>query len=418
MTRVVWYARPGVVLSILMLLLVLTALLVKTPTTGRQGDPRLLSTSTDPMGAALFFELTERLGYTARRERSLAARYPSRSIVTALDPVVELSPAYVHVLLEHVRAGGALLAVLGRSTKSLSDSIGVRVAMLTGGALETRLGLAKPCVQQRDFTRTGLWFGTPTLLGLEVNDSVAVQPQTFIFVEGSRDDETALRTPVPALIGIPYGRGRIVVAGDPDILRNDALRNCGYGLDIPVVAALSYLGADDREPRRRIIFDDYHLQRIQPVGTMDVVSNYLVSAPSGRTFLQIGVAGLLLLLGMATRILPPRRDQWVVRRSPLEHVDALARAYVQIAATRTAVDDLVRGLERRLGASGHGAGHGAGHASHASRDVFLVRIAESTPAVAADVAVVRGALSQSVNATQLVEVGNAIARIEHTLTHR
>lgn len=414
MSRVVWYARPGVVLSILLLLLTLTALLVKTPTTGRQGDPRLLSTSTDPLGAALFFELTERLGYSARRERSLAARYPSRAIVTALDPVVDLSPAYVHVLLEHVRAGGALLAVLGGSTDALSDSIGVSVATFTGSALETRMGLAKPCVQQRDFTRTGLWFGTPTLLGLEVKDSVYVQPRTFIFVEGSRMDDTSLRTPVPALIGVPYGRGRIVIASDPDILRNDALRNCGYGLDVPVVAALSYLGADDRESRRTIIFDDYHLQRIEPTAPMDVVSNYLVSAPSGRTFLQLSVAGLLLLLGMATRILPPRRDEWVVRRSPLEHVDALARAYVQIGATRTAVDDLVRGLERRLGA----AGHGASHASQASHDVFLARIAESTPAAAGDVAVVRGALTQSVTAAQLVDVGSAIARIEHTLTHR
>lgn len=413
MSRVVWYARPGVVLSILLLLLILTALLVKTPTSGRQGDPRLLSTSTDPMGAALFFELTERLGYAAQRERSLAARYPSRAIVTALDPMVELSPAYVHLLLEHVRAGGALFAVLGGSTDALSDSIGVRVAMRSGSAIETRVGLAKPCVQQRDFTRSGLWFGTPTLLGLKIADSIGGGLRSFLYVEGARDDETRVRTPVPALIGVPLGRGRIVVAGDPDVLRNDALRNCGYGLDLPVVAALSYLGADDRGPRRTIIFDDYHLQRTQPVGPMDVVSTYLVSAPSGRMFLQMSIAGLLLLLGMAARILPPRRDQSIMRRSPLEHVDALARAYVQIGATRTVVDDLVRGLERRLGASGRGAG-----ASHGSHDVFLARLAETTPATAADVAIVRGALTQSVNAAQLVDVGSAIARIEHTLTHR
>ncbi|MCC6241807.1 MAG: hypothetical protein IT353_03155 [Gemmatimonadaceae bacterium] len=414
MTRVVWYARPGVVLSILLFLVILTALFAKTPTAGRQGDPRLLSTSTDPMGAALFFELTERLGYRAQRERTLLTRIPPRAIVTALDPVEALSPAYVHLLLEHVRAGGALLTVLGRFTDALSDSIDIDIAGAVGTTLETRAGVAKPCDQQSGLRSSGFWFGAPTLRALAVTDSVPASWTTFIYVKGARDEGTRVRTPAPALIGLPFGRGRLVVAGDPDVLRNDALRDCSFGLDLPAVAALSYLSEDEHEPRRTIVFDDYHLRRIRPVGLMDVVSDYLVSTGSGRTFLQIGVAGLLLLLAMAPRMLPPRRDQWIARRSPLEHVDALARAYLHINATRTGVTDLVRGLERRVGASAQS----AGRSSPPSHESFLAHVAESTPSVAADVAVVRRALTGTVTTAEFIEVGNALARIEHTLTHR
>ena len=49
-------------------------------------------------------------------------------------------------------------------------------------------------------------------------------------------------------------------------------------------------------------------------------------------------------------------------------------------------------------------------------DLFLARVAESTPALAGDVELVRHALVHPVNTPQFIEVGNAIARIETTLT--
>jgi hypothetical protein len=408
MTQVVWYARSSLVLSLLIVLAVLTALFVKTPVTGREGDPRLLSTSTDPLGAALFHDLTDRLGYDAQRKTSPDMRFAPGAIVTELDPIDELTPPQVHMLLEHVRAGGALFAVLGKATKALSDSMHIDGDPV-GREIEARAGSTRACSTAVTFTRTGLWFGAPILRGLRVRDSLNVAQRTFIFVDGDTRKGLA-DAPRPAMVGVPFGKGRVVVASDPDVLRNDALRNCTYGLDVAAVTALHYLAEGGPSRRRTVVFDDSHLQSTAASGPLDVMQSYLAHTASGRFFFQLCGAGLLLLLAAAPRVLPPRQDTRVERRSPLEHVDALARAYAQVGATQTGVIRLVRGLERRVGAVGS-------TTPRQPDDVFLTRVAESTPAVAPDVALVRHAMGHTVSTTQFVEVGHAIGRIEHALTH-
>jgi hypothetical protein len=140
------------------------------------------------------------------------------------------------------------------------------------------------------------------------------------------------------------------------------------------------------------------------------VQAYLAGTPSGHAVLQLCASGLLLLLAAAPRVLPPRVDRRVERRSPLEHVDALARAYLQVGATRTATLRLVRGLRRRVD-------RGMARGRAADRDEsFLARVAETKPALAADVALLRNALSTSVTQAEFREVGNAIGRIEAALT--
>jgi hypothetical protein len=76
----------------------------------------------------------------------------------------------------------------------------------------------------------------------------------------------------------------------------------------------------------------------------------LSTTPIGRVALQAMLAGLVLLLALGARPIAPRPRMRVERRSPFEHVGALARAYSQIGATRLAARRLVRGLRRRHGA--------------------------------------------------------------------
>jgi hypothetical protein len=59
--------------------------------------------------------------------------------------------------------------------------------------------------------------------------------------------------------------------------------------------------------------------------------------------------GILVLLLYARRFGSPLPDPRARRRSPLEHVEALAGAYRQAGAKRTARRLLVAGLARRLG---------------------------------------------------------------------
>lgn len=404
-----WYARPAVILSLLGISVLLTALLVKTPTTGRDGDPRLTTRSTDPLGAKLFYELAGRMGYTTLRTSDATFPKGEQTILAVLDPVLDLNPLEVHDMLEHVRAGGALLAVLGDGTTSLSDSLRVSIEKL--GATVTRaMGSARQCSTGTVFTRNGLWLGPASLYALKIPDSISAEMRSFVYVDAFLVKKSSVTAPRPAMVGIAYGVGRMVIASDPDVLRNDALRNCGYGLDVAVADALRYLTFGGPSERRTLVFDEFHQRGAARSGMTRLIREYLIETRSGRTLLQICLAGLVLLIAAIPRVLPPREDQRLARRSPLEHVDALARVYAQVGATRTGALRLVRGLQRRLSGSTKRA------ISTRNDDEFLARVAESKPTLAADVATIRHALNNSVSQTQFIDVGNAINRVEAALT--
>lgn len=403
-----WYARPAVVLSLLGILVLLTALLVKAPVSGRSGDGRLLTTSTSPLGAKLLYELAGKLGYSVRRERVNAVPTDTQTIFAVLDPVVELDGATVHRQLEFVRKGGALLVALGNGTEILSDSLGISVREI-GGSVSPAF---EKCMAEPMLNRNGLWLGTASLYGLNIADSLLPRMVPFI--------RTGVRFEKPdphswALVGFSFGEGRIVVASDPDVFRNDALRYCWYALDVPTVASLEYLRGGAGGQRKNLVFDEYHLDLQQRPSSNALVREYLTGTPSGRMLLQICVAGLVLLLAAAPRVLRPREDRRLERRSPLEHVDALSRAYAQVGATRTGTLRLVRGLQRRVGVASRWDTNRRSSAQQQDEE-FLLRVAESRPALAGDVATVARALGNSIDAKSFQEVGSAIQRIEAALT--
>ena len=387
----------------------LTALFVKTPTAGRDGDPRLTTRSTDPLGAKLFYELAGRMGYTTLRTSTANFPKSKQTILAVLDPVVDLNAVEVHDMLVHVRAGGALLAVLGTGTGVLSDSLRVSVDSL-GASVTPAIGSTRQCTSGTIFTRNGLWLGPASLYALRIPDSIRAEIRTFTFVDAFSVKRSAVNGPRPAIVGMPFGAGRVVIASDPDVLRNDALRNCGYGLDVAVADALRYMTLGGVSERRTIVFDEFHQGAAARSGMTRLMREYLVETPSGRTLLQICLAGLVWLIAMIPRVLPPRGDQTLARRSPLEHVDALARAYAQVGATRTGALRLVHGLQRRIG------GNAKRVISTRNDEEFLSRVVESKPTLATDVVTIRYALKNSVSQTQFIDVGNAINRVEAALT--
>jgi hypothetical protein len=123
--------------------------------------------------------------------------------------------------------------------------------------------------------------------------------------------------------------------------------------------------------------------------------------------LLLSVAGVVLLLAVGPRALPPRDREMVERRDPLEQVDALAHAYEQVLATRTAAARLLHGVRSRLrGAPGH----------HLDDDAFLDAAQSAVPERAADVALIRRALRERLAARDLPDVGDALRRLEESLT--
>jgi hypothetical protein len=204
----------------------------------------------------------------------------------------------------------------------------------------------------------------------------------------------------PTIAGLPFGRGRIVFVADPDLFRNAIVRNGDAA--VQVVRLVEWLAEEGA--RERIVFDEYHQGFGTQASAMRVARRTLVETRAGRVVFQLAIAALVLLLAVGVRPIRPRPRTRFQRRSPLEHVGALARAYAAVHAGGRATRLLVRGLRRRT-AGTRGAGDEA---------AFLQRIADRHPEVADDVAKLTRSMEPDDTAGD--EVTAAIVRVERALT--
>jgi len=416
--------RRRIAFAILAVAIVLVALLTPEDTGGRTGDARLTSRSTEPQGAAALFALAGRLGWQPIQR--LADSIPlgdTTSIHLVLDPPIAPSAMETHEMLDRVRRGAGLVFVLGGGP--LADSLGlgstvpragsvIGAAQLIVGSSGTLVAEDTASCGDRDegWLSAGLpfWPDRQThILAIrwEGQRPAGARPLAAVrTVNGFASNE------LPAVIGFPLERGRVVVAADPDLLRNDVLRVCRWGADVAAVRMLEFASEDapGGGRRRRLVFDEYHQGYGEQPGTVRGIVTYLRRTASGHLVLQLAAAGLLLLFAIGPRLLPPRAVERIERRSPLEHVDALARAYRAVGATRTATLRLVHGVRRRVDRSL------GSQAAPATDDAFLAWARDRVPARSGDIDLVRQALERPVPRRQLEEVGQALRRLETSLT--
>ena len=412
---------PWVVFPLLGLVLLASVLLA--PTTGRDGDARLTTLSTSPQGAQGFAELLERLGWRVERD-SLAppdAPLEPTAIYAVLDPPEALTGREVSRYLDAVRAGAGLIVVAGPRGEPFADSLGL--ARAAGGArMRIDSATVRGCPdEEKTFGISwaqgmvySFWL-VPfrPLPGDTVHFHAVNRPLTRRERDSSglgsadvaMDESERTRRPAPAAIGRPFGRGRVVVLADPDWLRNDVLRVCRWHAGVQAARMVEWLGAAGAAPRR-VVFDEWHQGRGAHPSTARTIGRFLFHTPAGRVLCAAIVALLLLLAAAAVRPLVPLTADRIERRSPLEHVGALARAYEQIGATRAATARLLRGLRRRSA---------AGTLRTLPDERFLDALAERHPALAPDIGIVRDALTQPRTPAQLVAVGQAVAHIERTI---
>src|SRR5690606_18488175 len=105
------------------------------------------------------------------------------------------------------------------------------------------------------------------------------------------------------------------------------------------------------------------------------------------------------------RPIAPAAAVMVERRSPLEHVQALARAYAQAGSTRLVARRLARGLRRRNAPAAPGVDDAA----------FLHALADRHPPLAPDLRFIERVVAEAVPADQLPRLGDAVARVDSTL---
>jgi hypothetical protein len=402
--RTEWWARPRVVLPIIGVLVVLVALLTPQATGGRTGDQRLSTHLTGALGAKLLYETAGRLGWqvSQREDRPSPGPATGRTIHAVLAPPIALSAEEAHAYLQAVRGGDALLLVLDQKDP-LADSLGVSHST-GGGVLDIASADTVGCPASSRLVPP-LWLnGRPLLWSLRWSDRAAT-PRTLFAT--SHAELGALGGDAAA--GFTLGLGRVVVVGDPDLLRNDVLRRCDWGADVRVVRMLEWLRDGGLAPRSAIVFDEYHQGFGHRASVLGTTGRFLVEHPVGRTILQLALAALVLLLAIGPRALPPADVVRVERRDPLEQIDALAHAYEQVRATRT--------LTARLGPGGRSRVERGWSAARARPDdEFLADVERQVPALAGDVALVRRALAETVPERSLPELGAALQRIEQSLS--
>jgi hypothetical protein len=401
-----WWTRPGVVLPIVATVAIFVALLTPQAAQGRFGDSRLSTHLAGSMGARVLADVSKRLGWhvVQRDSQSTPVATQGKTIHAVLAPVVPVTPQEAHEYLDAVRAGDALLLVLDERTP-LSDSLHV-AHFVRGGLLPRYNAVIGECAEKLDFTPP-LWpDGKVHLFGVRWLRGPPEGREVFASLDG--EDERA-SYPGDAAVGFPYGRGRIVVVADPDMLRNDVLRRCAWGVDVIAVRMLEWLRAGGATPRTTLAFDEYHQGYGSRPSIFTVTGSFLSDHPLGRAIMLAIVAAFVLLLAVSPRAIKPQHIERIERRDPLEQVDALAHAYEQVRATRTITARLVRGMRWRV--------ERGGSAARARTDeVFLDGIAERNPSLGADVELVREALRDPVADSDLPEIGAALRRIEYTLT--
>jgi hypothetical protein len=174
-----------------------------------------------------------------------------------------------------------------------------------------------------------------------------------------------------------------------------------------VVHALEYLGPS-RGARQTLVFDEFHHGYGMHGGSFVAISRYLSTTRSGHFLAQALVAALVLLLAAAPRPIIPQDPERVVRRSPLEHAEALGNAYADVRATKTAAARLVGGLRRRVGRT-------VAVSASAADVEFLDRAAARSPALSKDVEVVKRALREQMAVKEFSTVGDALREIEQAL---
>jgi len=388
--------RPAVALPVLAVIVVVVALFTPEPVERGRGDVSTYSRTES--GGRLAYDVSSRLGWrVGRRLAPLDTATEARVVHVVLAPREDIGVSETHHLLESVRRGGALIASVDEG--ALADSL--RVA--TGGRLGRFVGSAEHDDCGETHERRGGIFATPPVIG----SIVWHRPQPAGLVTFAnvvlRQRET-----LPAVVGFGLGRGRVVLASDPEIFTNDVVRVCQWEADVVLARVLEFARDDTGTRRTTLVFDEYHHGYGTHPGSVRAIGQYLARTPSGHLFVQLVFAGLVLLLAVAPRPIVPRDPERIVRRSPLEHADALAHAYGEVGAARTIVARLVDGLRRRVGRF-------VGLVN-ADNESFLDVLATTRPAVGEDVRRVRGALDNGASTRELVAVGAALRRIEQFLT--
>ena len=324
--------RDAVVLATLVGLILLLALLVGTRDRDVRSDPRPSTYVAAPLGARALREVLAELKLpTARRLEPYVDAGPLRGPLALLAPSSPPTPGEAHALAKWVRGGGTLIYAARRGDPTL-DTLGLRLRTLASdtGAAE-RLDRGHAATAAPGALTAGVGVVDGFRRGFDPA-AASLHRATILAAAGT----------VPVVLDYRMGKGRVIAWSDAYPLVNHTLRRSRGALLFARTAADAANGGT-------LWFDEYHHGFSSGGGTMAGIAAFLRRQAAGHAALQVAVALLGVLLLFGRRFGAPLPPPAVRRRSPLEHVEALAGAYRQAGAQHTARRLLLAGLARRLG---------------------------------------------------------------------
>lgn len=334
-----------IALGLLAVLAAIGALLGRSSGESPDQDGRASSFLAGPEGARGLLDASRRLSIEVRRFRERPINLSKltnrdRQVLVILEPTYGFSAPEIGAVLEFGRSTDLVLAgdgalglmrCFGYQTERRFDSPRVAPpARHPGGG--------DPSVS-RVLVRTGV---------RDVVDSSRTEDvgQVSCRVPEVRSRETLLLTSRGDLAAVRLTLAndrRVVLFGDGAPFRNRNLRRTSAG---PFVLGL-FVGR-----YQRIIFEEYH-HGFGPSGSLaGAALHWSTRSPWGWAVWQLAAVGLLALVFGAVRFGPVRRVLTRGRRSPLEHVRALATALSAAGGHDEAIGAMVRGLRRRLAPAG------------------------------------------------------------------
>ena len=319
-----------------------------------------------PEGSQALYRVMVRLGRPVERRRTALFALaddtaPKRgappALLVVLNPPMSLDPAELEQVVRFVQHGGAVLA--GGSgggitrcagwrlqpARGLDDSVAIRPPVGVGAqhAVTLRLPRAarvlapRPRGEERE----------RRLEGLVKRSMAAPEEACDTLVAQGQDTLVAATDGRPVVVRLNYaGGGTITLASDAGWFRNQTWRDT----DVPFVVLPLLTPAR----RGRVVWDEYHQGFGRESPSMAALTwDWMLHSPAGWAILQLVAVGLVWLAVTAVRFGPPRSVIERRRRSPLEHLEALAAGLESAADSDTAVQRIVAGLRRRLSRAGH-----------------------------------------------------------------
>lgn len=364
-------------------------------------------------GSRALYEVLGRIGFTvSRNEKPLTSPLPdTTSTYVLIAPAQPLTSVEQTQLLYAVRHGAIL--VFTSDNDALADSLGFEIASPSDGfrtlSLATVAGGNPPAPNAQD---PRAMFQAAFPIGLTVASKSKSGNQAFLWLDppirGAGDITSAQfdSTQQPTLVlGHRFGRGYTIAVAPSPILMNQVMREPRTA--IAIVRAIQFANFTLRTTPRsnKVVFDEYHHGFGAHADMAAAVEHALTATPGGRMTLGIVAAALVLLLAFGIRPLAPVSIPPVSRRSPLEHVGALAHAYSQVDARNLGANRLVRGLRRR---------HSMGLPRSLPDSAYLSTLHDRLPAVSADVDSISAALAPNSpdSSDHFATIGAAVANIE------